>query len=246
MIKHEMKPLKQDLLAMNVILNDYIDKSKNMGMIGRVRYAVMDRNRLQCIQSNLMKSRTNFGLMLDLINMKAQDEHARTDHLVMEKMSAILDKQIKEVEARKIEAKAREKGDVKLDNILQILEDRLSPATQFQDKGVTQSQVLDQLEKELRKVGLSQEKAQVARLNAAQALSEDRAAGPISTLLQPEKNSRGQRRSSDPSPKMGRAKPSSPSPSPRFASPKLISPRSLAEKTKDYRILCVDGSHGSK
>jgi len=299
MIKHEIKPLKEDLLAVNLVLDDYIDKSKNMGVIGRVRYAVLDRNKLQCIQSNLTKSRTNFGLMLDLINMKANEQHARNDRTGIERLEAILNKQIKEADARKAEARAREKGDAKLEDILQILQQRLPAASKQNDENVSRSQVLGQLEKELQKVGLSKEMAEAARYNAAQALSE----AEVSETIRPSPKSIGEPRETNkisglsprvelksrksssadrdchrvPTPTtptisaaLARAAPTATATrSPPDSSPARIVPTAttarnppyptlariaptattgsrLPEITKDYRILCVDSTHGSK
>lgn len=243
MIKHESKPLREDLVAMNIILSDYIDKSKNMGIVGRVRYAVLDRNKLLCIQTNLIRSRTNFGLMLDLINMKAHEQHARSDRNSIAKLEAILTKQTKEAEARKAEAKSREIGDAKLEDILQILQERLPPANNREGGTASPLKVLDRFEIELQKAGLSRKKAEAARLNAAQALTEHTSV-PMPSLLHPKPQLHEKRRISDPSPQTG--KDLRRSPSSRKASPHIWGSGGLPEKTKDYRILCVDGTHGSK
>ena len=245
MIKHEIKPLRQDLLAMNTILDDYIDKSKDMGVIGRVKFAVLDRNKLQSIQSNLTKSRTNFGLMLDLINMKAQDQHARNENAITKKLEAILDKQTKEADARKAEAKSREeKGDAQLESILQILEERLPAASRPETGEVSPDQVLNQLETELQRLGLSKEKAQAARSSAAQALTENHNALPAPTLLHPKEESRDIRRKSNPSPVVKQELHRSSSA--RNPAVQSSSPQNLPEKTKQYRILCLDSTHGGE
>ena len=234
MIKHEMKPLKEDLLAMNLMLDDYIDKSKGMGVMGRVKYAVLDRDKLQNIQSHLTRSRTNFSLMLDLVNMKAQDQHARNGQAITKKLEAILDKQTKEADARRNEVKATEKGHAQLENILHILEERLPVATKSEVEN--QSQVLDQLEQELQRLGLPKEKAQAARFNAAQALKGN---APVQDTLHPNKPQNKRPTSSSPQPKQELRRSSS-------ARNPAAHPPNLPEKTKHYRILCLDSIHGSE
>ena len=78
MIRLESKPLKEELHSLNAILDNYIDSSKNMSIVSKMRYALVDLEKLLGIQSNLTRSRTNFGLMVDLINSKAHKQHART------------------------------------------------------------------------------------------------------------------------------------------------------------------------
>ena len=262
MIKHEVRPVKEGLSGLDVILNDYIDKSKNMGMIGKLRYAALDRNKLQSIESSLTKSRTNFSLMLDLLSLKAHEHHARNDNLSIQKLEAILNKQVEEAEMRKAETKAREKGDAKLEDILQILQERLPAPSSRENESISPSQVLDQLEKELRKVGLSREKAEAARLNAAQALSEQRDSVPLRSRPRPRGELRDQRTASDPtlqvrqdlrrSSSARQASAQDPR-SQNIRTPDVENLRPIIPKTsdnpeltKEFRILCVDGNHSSK
>ena len=244
MIKHEIKPLKEDLTAMNVILTDYIDKSKNMSALGRVRYAVLDRNKLQTIQSHLTKSRTNLALMLDLISLKAHEQHDVTSRAGMRKLEAILTKQSIEADARRAEAKARERGDGKLDQIFKLLQDRHPTNARQQDDLISPSQMLDHLKERLRGLGLSKDKAKAARLSAAQALSD--ASNPSSNPpLRDPKPRMGSVGEAPDRPKMPGSATKKPSSTPNIDL-RAKHGASLAAKTKGYRILCVDDTHGGK
>ena len=244
-IKHESKPLREDLSAMNTILQDYIDKSDNMGVIGRVRYAVLDRNKLQSITASLMRSRTNFGSMLDLINLKAHEQHARSDLASQAMLKAILDRQIQEGEARKAEARARgEKNDGKLEEILQILKERHPAPSKVSSEKLSQSQFLSQIETELQKLGLTKTKAKAVRHDVAKALSESEPPVPMPTLLYPKEEPREKRRISDPfpqtNPEMHRSH------SAQNGVSHVTNLGSTPKKTGVCRILCVDSTHGSK
>ena len=281
MIKHEVRPVQEGLSGLDIILNDYIDKSRNMGIIGKLRYAVLDRNKLQSIESSLTKSRTNFSLMLDLLSLKAHEQHARNDNLSIQKLEAILNKQIEETEMRKAATKAREKGDAKLEDILQILQERLPASSNRESESTSPFQVLDQLEKELRKAGLSREKAEAARLNAAQALAEEHNSSPMQSRPHTREKLREQRTTSDSTlqvrqdlQKNSTARKASPQdstpqntratdselwdslfsmtpPNTQVSNSKVLDSflagiPGIPNLTKDYRILCVDGTHGSK
>ena len=243
-MKHEIQALQEALVLMNTILQDYIDRSKDMGVMGRVRFAVMDHNKLQSVQADLARSRTTFGLMLDLINMRAHEQHARNDRAAFEKLKDILDKQIREADARKAEAKVMEVVNAKVGEIHKMLEAGLPVATSNKSPSGQPSDLLDQLEKDLRRVGLSEEKARAARRNAAQALSGEHESARKPSLLTPKKDSREKRRSSDPTPRVERT--SGRQLSGRPLSPSLSKAVNLPQTTKDYRILCVDSTHGSK
>ncbi len=175
MIEHEMAPLKKDLVEMNGILAEYIDHS-NMGMLGRLRYAVVDRSKLQGIRSNLTKSRTTLGLMLDLVNLKAHEQHARDGRVSGKKLDEILNKQNREAGTRKVEAKTRERSDAKLERILGILQQCFPEAADTCSmteiyEGDQTDEILNKFEKELVKAGSSRNKARAARKSAAGALA---------------------------------------------------------------------------
>lgn len=175
MIEHEMAPLETSLMEINAILADYIDHA-NMGMVGRLRYAVINRSKLHGICSNLTKTRINFGLMLDLVNMKVPGQHTRDGRELGKKSDAILDKQDREAGARKVEGKAQERSDAKLEQILDILQQYFPEAVDTrpmteEDEGAQTNEILERLEKELVRAGLSRTKACAARKSAAEGLA---------------------------------------------------------------------------
>ncbi len=179
MIEREMVPLETNLMALNVILADYIDHT-SMGMLGRLRYAIKDRCKLEDLRSNLTKSRTNFGLMLDLVNLKAHEQHAEDGRVSGKKLDEILNKQDGEAKARKGEAKTRAKNDANVDEILRILQQCFPEAAACslasEGGGNQTNEILDKLKKEMVSAGSSSKKAHAACKSAAEGLASHESA----------------------------------------------------------------------
>lgn len=138
--------------------------------MGRVRYAVLERNRLQSIQANFVEFRDSFILMMNFVNTKANDQHFRNSSAGMDLLNEIHKKQIRDAKTRRMEAQDREKIDAKLEEILTILQKPIPssvPNAEFDQP----AQILDRLKNELIKSGLPEDKAQAAQRSAAQALT---------------------------------------------------------------------------
>lgn len=176
MIEHEMAPLETGLMEINALLADYIDQA-DMGMVGRLRYAVINRNKLQGICSIITKIGMNFGLMLDLVNTKAPNPHAQ-DGVSGKKSDEILDKQSRQAGARKVEANTQNSSDAKLEQILEILQQYFPkavdtfPTTEEAERAQT-NKILKKIEKELVRAGVSKNKARVAFQSVAEGLATD-------------------------------------------------------------------------
>lgn len=179
MVEREMVPLEINLMALNVVLADYIDHT-SIGMVGRLRYAVKDRCKLEDLRANLTKSRTNFGLMLDLVTLEAHEKHARDGRVSRKKLYEILDKQDREAKARKGEAKTRAKSDAKVDEILRILQQCFPEAAACslagEGEGNQTNEILDKLKKEMVSAGSSGKKAHAACKSAAEGLASHESA----------------------------------------------------------------------
>ncbi|MCJ1402396.1 hypothetical protein MMC11_005616 [Xylographa trunciseda] len=271
MIQNDLAPLKENLSEMDGMLNDFIHKP-TITILGRVRHVLLDRSRLQDIRSNFTRYRSNFASMLDLLNMKANEQNAR-DHLEEKAMlNVIHSKQAEGADARKAEAAQREKSDAKIETILQILEKRL-PTVAPSVVPSHPDQFLKQLEIELLKLGLSHAKIQEVRLDITKALSQGTTLprSPNSSPLNPHLNSDPKRQSNIPI-----AIPLSQKPAARYeakatpllqepvarydvaqntlsqnskidpgatANPPSQNPAVRLDNTKDSRILCVDSSN---
>ena len=177
MIQNGLKPLGEDLGEMDDVLRDLVNR-KSITIMGIVRYAVLDKNKLQTLQAKFSRIITRFGHMLSLLAMKADDVHVRNGVASQEKLDTILSGQAQEVSLRQTKAEERKKDRQNVEKVLKLLEER---PTRLESSGPkqTQAQILDQLEAELKKLGLSKEKAKTVRFKASQELQEQ----PRSSLL---------------------------------------------------------------
>ena len=209
-----MRPLKEDLADMDDILQDFSER-KSITLMGRVRYAILDKNKLQDLQSRFRRFSETFKSMFSLLHTEAHDMQIRNDVISQQKLDAILQDQSKAAVGRQIEAQEREEAYQKIDRVLKILEER--PVAQAGSVTVLdQTQVLAQLETELKRLGVSSEKAKAARLKATQELSRQ------------------------PYPSLTSIPPMSPKVVPQMKKPMQV------PTAHECRILCVDGAHGGE
>ena len=249
---------------MDDILRDFAER-KSITVAGRMRYAILDKNKLQHLKGKFSGCTKTFEQMLSLLNMEAHDVQIRNNVVSQGKLDDILHTQSKEAIDRQIEAQKGEKSRQTIEKVLKILEQRpiayASSAT-IQD----QTQVLDQLETELRRLGLPDDKAKAVRLKASQELSGQPLPNPFlkvpddkAKAVQPEISQKPseQLRVSDDKAKTVQLKASQgfsgqPRASPFSLTginpkvmPQTINPSQISA-AGDCRILCVDGTHGSE
>ena len=199
---------------MDDILQDFSER-KSITLMGRVRYAILDKNKLQDLEGRFRRFSETFRSMLSLLDMKAHDILIRNDVIGQQKLDAILQDQSKAAVGRQLEAQEREETRQKIDRVLKILEER--PVAQADSVTVLdQNQVLAQLETELKRLGISSEKAKAARLKATQELSRQ------------------------PRPSLIGIPPMSPKVVPQMKKPMQF------PAAHECRILCVDGTHGGE
>ena len=154
---------------MDNILLDYVE-CKSVTLMGRVRYAILDKNKLQDLKAKFSRFTKTFQHMLILLNTEAHDVQIRNDGISHAKLDAIILEQKKGAEGRLIDAQENEESRRKLDKVLKILEER--PSAQASSVTVQDpNQVLEQLETELKKIGYSSDMAKAARDSATQELS---------------------------------------------------------------------------
>ena len=154
---------------MDDILRDYVE-CKSVTLMGRVRYAILDKNKLQDLRARFSRFTNTFQHMLILLNTEAHDVQIRNDGISHAKLDAIIHEQKKGAQDRLVDAQENKKSRQKLEKVLKILEER--PIAQANSVTVQDpNQVLEQLETELKKIGYSSDKAKAARDRATQELS---------------------------------------------------------------------------
>ena len=89
MITNDLKPLKNDVREIESMMGDFINKS-SVNILGRLRYAVLDKTRLNDLRRNLGDYRRNFGHMLDLINVEAHNQNKAVDREVFGNLTELL------------------------------------------------------------------------------------------------------------------------------------------------------------
>ena len=199
---------------MDDILRDFVEY-KSITLMGRMRYAILDKNKLQDLKAKFSRFTQTFQYMLILLNTEAHDVQLRNDEISQEKLDDIILEQKKEAEGRLIDAQENKESLQKIEKVLKILEER--PLAQASSVTVQDpNQALEQLETELKKLGVPSNKAKAVRDKATQELS-------------------GQPRPSW----MGIPPMSS------TAKPQNIRPLQIPA-ADECRILCVDSSHGSE
>ncbi|KAK0509501.1 hypothetical protein JMJ35_007895 [Cladonia borealis] len=153
---------------MGDILQDFAER-KSITVMGRVRYAILDKNKLEDLKGKFSRFTKTFESMLSLLNMEAHDVQIQNDVVSQRKLDAIIHEQSKEAVRRHVEAQETKEFHEKLEQVLEILKQRPFP----QASPVTvrdQSQVLDQLETELKNLGVSSEKANAVRHKAVRSV----------------------------------------------------------------------------
>lgn len=128
---------------MDDILQDFAER-KSTTVMGRVRDAILERNKLQDLKGNFGRSTETFKDMLSLLDMEAHDIHPN-DVVSQQKLGALLHRQSKEAMERQNEAKENAKSRQRVEKVLEILEERqvARPGTVTVQN---QNQVLIQLE----------------------------------------------------------------------------------------------------
>ena len=199
---------------MDDILRDFVEY-KSVTLMGRMRYAILDKNKLQDLKAKFSRFTQTFQNMLILLNTEAHDVQLRNDEISQGKLDDIILEQKKGAEGRLIDAQQNKESRQKIEKVLKILEER--PVAQASSVTVQDpNQALEQLETELKKLGVPSDKAKAVREKATQELS-------------------GQ-----PRPSWIGIPPTS-----STAEPQNIRPLQIPA-ADECRILCVDGSYGSE
>ena len=87
---------------MSDILSDFVSEPR-VTILGRVRYAVLDKSRIKSIQITLAQIRKDFAFMLNFFNMKAIDEQLRNGSQSIDLLNSIHKRQFADQDARKAE-----------------------------------------------------------------------------------------------------------------------------------------------
>ena len=212
---------------MDVIVHNFFG-TDNVTFKDRVKFATVDKGRIQDLQAQFRKAEALFESMLLLVNLKAADVMIHNDKTMLQKMNeiaqkqeAILEEQKKLSNGQREQNKAREKERKNLsqsiDDALKTVVDVKSPLSKpgLVEKK-TLSTGLDQFESELRRNGLATKKAKAMRLKASEDLEEKSPSlGAVNTEESPIRTFRD------------------------------LGP-SQCDVREYCRIICVDGSHGSK
>ena len=170
MIQNELRPLKEDLADMGDILQDFAER-KSITVMGRVRYAILDKNKLEDLKGKFSRFTKTFESMLSLLNMEANDVHIQNNVVSQRKLDAIIHEKSKEAIRRHIEAQETKELRRKLEQVLEILKERPFPKANPVNVR-DQNRVLDQLETQLKNLGVSSEKANAIRHKASEELLE--------------------------------------------------------------------------
>lgn len=126
MITNDLKPLKNDVREIESMMGDFINKS-SVNVLGRLRYAVLDKTRLNDLRKNLGDYRRNFGHMLDLINVEAHNQNKAVDQEVFRKLDGIAEAQRREERQRKADEIKQEEMRRGVEEILKLVQNPLSP-----------------------------------------------------------------------------------------------------------------------
>ena len=225
---------------MDDVLRDYVE-CKSVTIMGRMRYAVLDKNKLQGLKAKFSRFTETFQHMLVLLNTEAHDLQLRNDGISHAKLDAIILEQKKEAEDRLVDAQENKETRQKIEKVLKILEKQ--PVAQASSVTIQDpNQVLEQLETELKKVGYSSEKAKAARNRATQELSGQSRS---SWIGKPPTSSTARPQNTDEC----RKPPTSTTVRPQNTDECKKPPTSSTVKPQnsdECRILCVDGSHGGE
>jgi hypothetical protein len=258
-----VKPLREDLKEIEQMLNDYLYRP-SITILGRLRYAVLDKTRLRDLCSTFAVHRGSITVILQLIQGKAVKEQSM-------KLDRIL-------ECHKKERQERKSSTRRIEDILSQIHTLVHYTGP--DMSKTTAEALQKLEDELVAKGIPRDQASQQLLPFKQALLPD--------SLRPASNavpqSKPKRPVSNPNPEStdrkypgtGHARsrssmPTIPVPTPNIdfvaeitpgvasAAPNTtpmsnpngntpVSPgvQSTIKDTSSLRILCVDGSNGSK
>ena len=88
-IRNELRPLKEDLADMDDNLQDFSERKSNT-LMGRVRYTILDKNKLQEFKGRFRRFSETFRSMLPFVEMKAHDILIRNDVIGQQKLDTIL------------------------------------------------------------------------------------------------------------------------------------------------------------
>ena len=162
-IDNELERLDEDLQEFRDILKRYHQRDR-VSMLERLKYASLDKSRLEDLQSKFSQSKEKIGDMLKLSNMNANDVQIR-------KVDQILEKQDLESQARKTERCERQEDSQLILAAINRLNDLLSTSG-ISATHRTQEQIIDSFESELRNEGLLEDKAKGVLLRAREELLE--------------------------------------------------------------------------
>ena len=162
-IDNELERLDEDLQDFRDILKRY-DQRDRVSMMERLKYASLDKSRLEDLQSKFSQSKAKIGDMLKLSNVNANDVQIR-------KVDQILEKQDLESQARKTERCERQEDSQQILAAINRLTDHLSTSS-ISATQRTREQIIDSFESELRNEGLLEDKAKGVLLRAREELLE--------------------------------------------------------------------------
>lgn len=162
-IDNELERLDEDLQEFRDILKRYHQRDR-VSMLERLKYASLDKSRLEDLQSKFSQSKVKIGDMLKLSNVNANDAQIR-------KVDQILEKQDLESQARKTERCERQEDSQQILAAINRLTDLLSTSS-ISATQRTQEQIIDSFESELRNEKLLEEKAKGVLLRARKELLE--------------------------------------------------------------------------
>ena len=178
-IDNELERLDEDLQDFRDILKRY-DQRDRVSMLERLKYASLDKSRLEDLQSKFSQSKAKIGDMLKLSNVNANDVQIR-------KVDQILEKQDLESQARKTERCERQEDSQQILAAINRLTDLLSTSS-ISATQRTREQIVDSFESELRNEGLLEDKAKGVLLRAREELlettSESSSLSPLANLAQ--------------------------------------------------------------
>ena len=179
MIDNELERLDEDLQDFRDILKRY-DQRDRVSMLERLKYASLDKSRLEDLRSKFSQSKEKIGDMLKLSNVNANDVQIR-------KVDQILEKQDLESQARKTERCERQEDSQQILAAINKLNDRLSTSS-ISATQRTREQIINSFESELRIEGLLEDKAKGVLLRAREELlestSESSSLSPLANLAQ--------------------------------------------------------------
>ena len=162
-IDNELERLDEDLQDFRDILKRY-DQRDRVSMLERLKYASLDKSRLEDLRSKFNQSKAKIDDMLKLSNVNANDVQIR-------KVDQILEKQDLESQARKTERCERQEDSQQILAAINRLTDLLSTSS-ISATQRTREQIIDSFESELRNQGLLEDKAKGVLLRAREELLE--------------------------------------------------------------------------